>query len=61
MATLPKIELSKGAMEMLEEAKASVHVKCPWQDPEWTLPIDTPCPVCGCTGASMECFDKCVG
>ena len=35
-------------------------MRCPFTDPEFTLPIDVPCPVCGATG-SLEDFVDGVG
>jgi len=34
---------------------------CPFEDPEYVIPIETPCPVCGMTGFEPLVEDKCVG
>ena len=48
---------SQGMIDNSELAKLS----CPFADRAFSLPIDTPCPVCGAKGNSMEPFEKCVG
>ena len=36
-------------------------MKCPWEDEEFDLPLDVPCPVCGAKGDDPEEVEtKCV-
>ncbi len=36
--------------------------KCPFIDPEFVMPVEEPCPVCGMTGYAWRDYeDKCVG
>lgn len=36
-------------------------MKCPFEDPEFDIPVNEPCPVCGALGTNPEEVDqKCV-
>lgn len=48
--------------QWLEPKPACNDIKqvCPFADPKYTLPLNTPCPTCGALGSNMDGFTKCV-
>lgn len=53
-------EWIKTAFEVGFEAGSTAKKTCPWSNPEFDIPIDQPCPVCGMTG-NIDAEDRCVG